>query len=85
MNKDGVYVVLWVRVMQIQTIDHTASSQTCPPPYLVGGCIQVGEGDVQQVVLQRVDPRGDGQLQGFKGFVGDFLTEDPVQSSHAVT
>lgn len=53
--------------------------------YLVGGGVQVGQSDVQQVVLQRVDPRGDGQLQRFHGFVDDFLTQDAVQSSNAVT
>lgn len=57
---------------------------TCPLLYLVGGCVQVGQGDVQQVVLQCVDARGDGQLQCFYGFVGNFLTQDAVQSSHAV-
>lgn len=58
---------------------------TCPLLYLVGGCVQVGQGDVQQVVLQGVDARGDGQLQCFYGFVENFLTQDAVQSSHAVT
>lgn len=73
-------------------VSHTESSRftrphnpTRPLLYLVGGCIQVGQGDVQQVVLQRVDPRGDRQLQRFYGFVGNFLTQDAVQSSHAVT
>lgn len=31
--------------------------------YLEGGRWQVGDGDVLQVVLQRVDEGGDGQLQ----------------------
>lgn len=30
--------------------------------YLVCGCVQVGQGQVEQVVLQGVDPGGDGQL-----------------------
>lgn len=53
--------------------------------YLVGGGVQVGQGNVQQVVLQRVDAGGDGQLQRLDGFVDDFLTQNAVQSSHAVT
>lgn len=64
---------------------HEARRLTCRAAYLVGGCVQVGEGDIQQVVLQCVDPRGDRQLQCFYGFVNDFLTEDAVESAHAVT
>lgn len=57
---------------------------SCSLLYLVCGCVQVGQGQVEQVVLQGVDSRGDGQLQCFYGFVEDFLTEDTVESSHAV-
>lgn len=61
------------------------SGVTFPLMYLVGGGVQVGQGDVQQVVLQRVDAGGNGQLQRLDGFVDDFLTQNAVQSSHAVT
>lgn len=76
------------------TLSH-AVSYLCldtPPPqtqaarlYLVGGGVKVGQGDVQQVVLQRVDPRGNRQLQRLDGFVGNFLTQNAVQSSPAIT
>lgn len=61
------------------------STPRSPRPYLVGGSVQVGQGDVEQVVLQRVDAGGNRQLQRFDGFVHDFLTQNAVQSSHAVT
>ena len=50
--------------------------------HLVGGCVQVGEGDVQQVVLERVDPRGDRQLQRLHGLVQDLLLHHAIQGPH---
>ena len=60
------------------------TSALSPLLYLVGGCIQVGQGNVQEVVLQGVDPRGDGQLQCLDWLVKDFLTQDAIQSSQTV-
>lgn len=74
------------RLLRETTVSHTATNTAAlfPLLYLVGGCVQVGQGNVQQVVLQGVDPGGDGQLQCFDGLVKDFLTQDAVQSSQAV-
>lgn len=44
--------------------------------YLEGGRWQVGYGDVLQVVLQCVDERGDGQLQGVSILDHDAVIEE---------
>ena len=49
--------------------------------YLVGGSVEVGESHVEQVVLQGVDPGGNGQLQRVQGLVEDLLAKDAVQGS----
>lgn len=47
--------------------------------YLVGGGVQIGQGEVQEVVLQGVDARWDGQLYGLQGLVHDLVLQHTIQ------
>lgn len=56
-----------------------------PPAHLVCSGVEVGKCHVQQVVLQRVDSRGNGQLQCLHWLMEDLLPEDATQSTDTVT
>lgn len=53
--------------------------------HLIGGSIQVGQGDIEQIVLQRVDPCRDGQLHGLQRFVHYLLLQESVHQLYTET
>lgn len=50
--------------------------------YLIGGCIQVGQGNIEQIVLQSVDPCRNGQLQGLGRSVHNLLPQQLFHCLH---
>lgn len=51
------------------------------PRYLVGGCVEIGQRHVEQVVLKSVYPGRDGKLDGLRRLVEDLLPQGSVQRS----
>ena len=52
---------------------------------LVGGGVEVGDGDVEQVVLQHVDERRDGDLDAVERLLDDVVVDVLHEASRAVT
>lgn len=63
------------RILQKGIVMKTNTRHTVELAYLVSSGIEVGEGHIEQVVLERVDGRWDCELQGFCWLVNNLFPQ----------